>query len=902
MIGKHLSHYLIESELGRGGMGIVYRAKDTKLNRTVAVKVLPSAALATDEDRARFYREAQSAAQLHHPNIATIFEIDEAVPEDAPHGTQPSPFIAMEFVDGETLHDYIAKGPLKLTEAVQVATQVAEGLKAAHAKDIVHRDIKSANVMLTEDGIAKVLDFGLAKTNQSTMLTRLGSTLGTVAYMSPEQARGQEVDSRTDLYSLGAMLYEMIVGQPPFAGEYEQAVVYSILNENPEPLTSRRTGVPVQLERIVNKLMAKEADYRYQTAADLIADLKTVDVSGSGLNRRGMPAVSVISDPDSPAIGDTQKTATISKFVVAVGVASLVIGFVAAWLLKPAPELPVQPPVRFQIEVPESELFSGTGRRIIAISPDGSSIAYTADGDIFVRHTSDLSQVTRIPTAGVAREPMFSPDSRQIAYEDADNNQLMRVSVAGGFETPISDLTDRVFGGMWGADGYIYLGFGDGGMGRVAESGGSVSLFALPDDSNVGGYHGPWVLPGGEAIVYTLRYSGLAWSQAEIRYLNLETGDDRLIHKGGTDARFLSSGHLIFEVNSTLYSIPFDPNAGQVLGSQTPVMDDVATSSIGTTGSAHYSISENGTLVKVRGSSQALLAGGQLAWGSLESIDPISPDAADYTFMRISPDGRQVAAQTGWLPPNTRNIHLLSVARGTSTLFEQSAGMPVWSPDGLRLAFGSGKSIIVRDLADREVRDTIYVGTDGIESVDPTDWSADGQYLLINLESEGAMNSNISYLDLESGQLHTFLSNDVDNDYARISPDGRWLVYEFGPPGGSDVVVRPFPDGEGSLTVATGASKPIWRRDGRAILYSKVSDHRVFETEIFFDPFSTGETRRLTSNRTGLFGSVDEHPLDGRILIISDPARRSEEENLIEGQTIDVIVNWTGLLPGPDKQ
>ena len=196
----------------------------------------------------------------------------------------------MEYISGETLHDTIQKGPLQLTEAVNVASQVAEALKAAHAKDIVHRDIKSANVMLTDDGVAKVLDFGLAKTNQSTMLTRLGSTLGTVAYMSPEQARGQEVDGRSDLYSLGTMLYEMICGRLPFAGDYEQAGVYGILNENPEPLTAVRTGVPMGLEWIVNKLLAKEPDYRYQTAADLLADLKTVDLSGSGLSRRTMPA------------------------------------------------------------------------------------------------------------------------------------------------------------------------------------------------------------------------------------------------------------------------------------------------------------------------------------------------------------------------------------------------------------------------------------------------------------------------------------------------------------------------------------------------------------------------------------------------------------------------------------
>jgi len=304
MTGHSLSHYEITSELGRGGMGIVYRATDTKLNRDVALKILPAAALASKDDRARFFREAQSAAQLHHPNIATVFEIDEAVLKEA-DGSEvnatdgPRPYIVMELVEGDTLQEVIKKAPMKLSDAVKVASQVAEALKAAHAKEIVHRDIKSANVMITNDGIAKVLDFGLAKTNQSTMLTRMGSTLGTVAYMSPEQARGQEVDGRTDLYSLGTMMYEMVAGRLPFSGEYEQAVVYSILNEPPEPLTSVRTGVPMQLEWIIDKLLAKDADYRYQSAAGLLADLKSLDLSGSGHSRRNPLSLSRPSGPAS---------------------------------------------------------------------------------------------------------------------------------------------------------------------------------------------------------------------------------------------------------------------------------------------------------------------------------------------------------------------------------------------------------------------------------------------------------------------------------------------------------------------------------------------------------------------------------------------------------------------------
>ena len=304
MVGKTLSHYKILEELGRGGMGIVYKAEDTRLDRTVAIKVLPLAALSSDDDRARFYREAKAAAQLHHPHIASVFEIDEAVPEGS-NNDDLRPFIAMEFIEGKTLDAKIKEGPLKLENAVRIASEIASALEAAHKKDIVHRDIKSQNVMLTEEGSAKVLDFGLAQTAASTKLTRMGSTLGTVAYMSPEQTRGEDVDLRSDLWSLGVVLYEMITGKHPFAGDYEQAVTYSILNEMPEPPTAIRTGVPMQLEWIVNKLLSKEPDYRYQTAADLLADLRAVDLSGSGTSRRSMSAVSVATIPASQT--DTRK-------------------------------------------------------------------------------------------------------------------------------------------------------------------------------------------------------------------------------------------------------------------------------------------------------------------------------------------------------------------------------------------------------------------------------------------------------------------------------------------------------------------------------------------------------------------------------------------------------------------
>ena len=432
MIGTTLSHYSITAELGRGGMGIVYKARDTKLDREVAIKVLPSAALASATTGNAFYREAKSAAALNHPNIAQVYQIDEAVPSDAPHGTQPSPFIAMEYIAGGTLQDRIKEAPLSLSDAVKIASQVAEALKAAHAKNIVHRDIKSANVMITEDGIAKVLDFGLAKTNQSTMLTRMGSTLGTVAYMSPEQARGQEVDGRTDLYSLGTMLYELIAGRLPFAGEYEQAVVYSILNEPPEPLTSLRTGVPMDLERIVTKLLAKDADYRFQTATDLLVDLKSVDLGGSGYSRRSMPAASAASMPVADQA--SSRTQPVWMWPVIVVVVALISGL-GAWFSKSVPEKVAEPTMRAKVDLGANY---GTSAGI-TISPSGRLLAISENFQQLRIMNLETGENWVIPESDRVSSLKFNQDETWLLLERL--GQIDRVQVRGS--RPVEFLDTR---------------------------------------------------------------------------------------------------------------------------------------------------------------------------------------------------------------------------------------------------------------------------------------------------------------------------------------------------------------------------------------------------------------------------------------------------------------------------
>ncbi|NNF04050.1 MAG: serine/threonine-protein kinase, partial [Rhodothermales bacterium] len=441
MIGTTLSHYRIVSELGRGGMGIVYLAEDTKLDRQVAIKVLPPSALSSEDDRARFYREAKAAAALNHSNIAQIYQIDEAVPSDAPHGTQPSPFIAMEYIDGEPLDDRIKRGPLKISEALRLAAQIAGALGEAHEKGIVHRDVKASNVMLTSKGDAKVLDFGLALTAASTKLTRMGSTLGTVAYMSPEQARGEEVDNRTDLWAVGVVLYEMVAGRNPFGGDYEQAVVYGILNAEPEPLTAVRTGVPMELERITNKALAKDASRRYQTAADLLVDLNNLDQTvgaGSGVTRTTISHHGLSAGPLPAPPPATESNRPPWPWMAA----SLVLGMLlvfGAFSLNgtdaPKPRL-----TKVDIAFPTLAF-----PRFPTMSPTGEYLALmgsTSDGQrgIFIRNmqSGDIQYVRESDNAG-DREMGLSPDGSRLAYNAGSNGGLFVMEMPSGIPSQITE-------------------------------------------------------------------------------------------------------------------------------------------------------------------------------------------------------------------------------------------------------------------------------------------------------------------------------------------------------------------------------------------------------------------------------------------------------------------------------
>jgi serine/threonine protein kinase len=612
MIGKEILHYKILEKLGEGGMGIVYKAEDSRLNRQVAIKVLPPHLLIAQDDRARFQREAKAAAALNHAAIATVYEINEF---------EGAPFIAMEYVEGKTLNHHIEKGPLPLKDAINVAIRVAEGLKAAHAKGIVHRDIKSSNIILDPEMQAKILDFGLAKTSMSTRLTQMGSTIGTMAYMSPEQVNGQDVDQRSDLWSLGVVLYEMISGRLPFRAEYDQAILFAILNEQPQPLTAIRTGVPMSLEWIVNKLMAKDPAERYQNANDLIIDLKAVDLKSSGFSR--VSTASAVAQPTTAQtvqISDTEQRQkrfpqSTDKFAwIAVGVLALaVIVLSILYFMKPALE---NRTIRAVIEAPENIKIAfetgGLEGGHLALSPNGKLLAFVGQdsagrSSLWVRRLDALTAQNLNGTEG-AYYPFWSADSRYIGF--FADGKLKKINAAGGPVLSICDAA-RGRGGTWNSDDVVvFTPEQEGGIFRVSANGGSPQQITRMDSTSSEQTH-RWAsfLPDGQHFLYFVRYSGSEQSENDAVYVGSLDGKTRKKIMNVHSNAYFANGYLIYTRDNTLIAQKFDTGSLELTGDAIPLAENIQYSNIFSRGA--FTPSTNGLLIYLGGSTRT---GQKLVW------------------------------------------------------------------------------------------------------------------------------------------------------------------------------------------------------------------------------------------------------------------------------------------------
>jgi len=869
MIGSTISRYKILAKLGEGGMGVVYKAQDTKLDRPVALKFLPAHLLGNEEVRKRFHREAKSAAALSHPNVCTVFEIDEA---------DNQTFIAMELIEGETLDEKIARGPLPLDEALAIAQQIAEGLQAAHDRGVIHRDVKPENILVDKKGHVTIMDFGLAQLQQASRLTKADQTLGTTTYMSPEQAQGAEVDHRTDVWALGVVLYEMLVGERPFKGEYDSAILYSILNEQPEPITSLRTGVPMELEVAVNKALAKQPDERYQSLADFLIDLRAVSktkVSGSSR------VMSTVATP--PASAAPTRTAT--PWMVAFALTALAfLGISYVHFTAEEPERPVR---RFSV-TPD-----GLGARLpgrAAVSPNGRWIVYRATEDgsqsLWLR-PMDSERARMLPgTQGAARHAFWSPDSQYVGFYTGD--QLKKIRIDGGPPTVVAELPGFYYGGgAWSPDGEtILLSTGSNLsplLHEVPASGGEavVALDRVEDPKGPGNAQ-PRYLPRGSGPPAVLFCVGTPDEQ-NIYVWNQETNETRFLVEG-CGPQYTKEGFLVYQPVTTqpgLRAAPFSLESLEITGEPFPIAED----------GSGPTVSTDGTLVFVDLLDDQTKYG--LVWldragTRLESAGRARDFIGDFA---LSPSGDWIIATMEH--NNTIALWLQEVDRPAAQrlTFENWVPQdPAWSPDGRRIVYSANKQtnreLFVRD-ATADGEPEVLVSLPG--AADQPDWSPDGRYVVFRMTPPGG-SPDLWLRDLREDSVQPLVETPGQEHLPKISPSGDYLAYCSDQSGNYEVYLRRFPSGVDRRQVSLDSGcRPEWSPDGKELFYKSRGTLTAVEIEAE-DEIQIGGARVVSANPTlrGRGVPYDIAP-DGRILARE---RIEDDDQPTLPPAIHVTENW----------
>ena len=627
--GTKLGPYEILAPIGAGGMGEVYKATDTRLERTVAIKVLPSHVASNPDVRARFEREARAVSSLNHPHICTLHDIGHQDGVD---------FIVMEHIEGETLADRLKKGALPFDDALQYGIEIADALDKAHRQGVVHRDLKPGNIMLTKSG-AKLLDFGLAKLSvagsgpdlsalptEQKSLTQPGAILGTFQYMAPEQLEGKEADARTDVFAFGAVLYEMLTGHRAFEGKSQASLIGAILKDEPPPISTVQTMTPPALDHVVQRCLAKDPDDRWQTASDVLHELKWTSKEGS-------PAVGV-APAESARAGRRGVTPVLAAWLV-----GAIMAGVAVWALTShAPDASLK---RLSVSLPAEAPYAGPGGH--ALSPDGTRLVYGAvvggRRQLYTR-ALDRFDPQLMPGTEDAATVFFSPDGEWVGFVTQPENKLKKVSVHGG---PPLTLCDAIFlGGSWGAeDAIVFVAQSGGGLSlaRVSASGGEPEVLTTPDIAK-GERHGwPQILPGGEAVLFSIT-SG-SFNVGQIAVLSLETGEYRTVVEPGYNAQYVPSGHIVYTVGGALMAAPFDVDGLETTGAPGPVLEGILTNP--GLGGTSFAFSRDGSLAYVPGGSTPVAAA-TLALVDREGVaSPLVEAPRFYTLPRFSPDGQRVA-------------------------------------------------------------------------------------------------------------------------------------------------------------------------------------------------------------------------------------------------------------------
>ncbi len=825
--GTKLGPYEIVAAIGAGGMGEVYRARDTRLDRTVAVKVLPQHLANTPVARQRFEREARAVSALNHPHICTLFDV----------GSQDSTnYIVMEYLEGETLAARLEKGALPLEQVLRTGIEMADALDKAHRAGIIHRDLKPGNIMLTKSG-AKLLDFGLAKASpplapgegptasatRTTPVTQQGIIVGTFQYMSPEQVEGKELDARSDLFSFGSVLYEMLTGRPAFQGQSQLSVASAILEKDPEPIGALQSMTPPALDRTVRKCLAKDPEDRWQTARDLLLELKWIAEGGS---QTGVPA------PTVSRRNLREWTAWAIATAVVLIATVLAIGFIER-----APK-PAQS-IRLTAELgADATLSTGVFGAGAVLSPDGTRLAFVAEGAdkkqrLYVR-SLDQMQATVLSGTEEARDPFFSPDGQWIAF--FAGTRLEKISVQGGVAVTLCDVaTGRFRGGSWGDDGMIVFAPGSqNALSRVSSAGGTPEPYTTLDKEK-GEFTQRWPqsLPGGKDVLFTSSTTGFGFDDADIVVFSADSRKMKTLVHGGFYARYLPSGHLVYVHQNILFAVPFDLKRLEVTGQPTPVVEGVATSGLG---AAQFFVSDSGTLIYVAGSTANLNP--SIYWmDAAGKFTPLRETPGSYNHPAISPDGKRLALDI--LGGNRRDIWVYEWERDMLTRLTFSGDQnysPVWTPDGQRIVYASADQGAVPNLW--------WIRADGAGDAQrlterknpqyPWSWRPDGKTLAFFQQNPGT-GFDIMTLFVEgdeksgwkTGQPAVFVATPSLEVYPSFSPDGRWIAYTSDESGLFEVYVRPFPGPGGRWEISTGGGRiPVWSRNGRELFY-RTSDQRI---------------------------------------------------------------------------
>ncbi len=905
--GSRIGCYEVVTVIGAGGMGEVYRARDTKLGRDVALKVLPDV-FAADTDRvARFQREAQLLASLNHPNIGAIHGFEDGPSTGS--GQAPVRALVLELVEGDTLADRVRRGPLTVDESIGVARQIADALEAAHERGVIHRDLKPANVKITPDGKVKVLDFGLAKAmdtapssphmSHSPTLslagTMAGMVLGTAAYMSPEQAKGLPADQRSDVFSFGCVVYETLTGRQVFQANTAAESLAAVLMSTPD-LAALPATIPPRLHALIQRCLEKDPKRRWQAIGDVRYELESI-ASGAG-GAQGVATPTPIARPPVWRRALPVISAAVVSAVAAIAAMSWSRG-------------PVRPPAvtRFQIPIDQDgvpSLRSSAG--ILALSPDGARLVYAANRQLYSRSMSEMDPRPIPGTNLDVFAPFFSPDGQWIGFFSGQDLTLKKIALAGGAPLTLCKLDGGVaFGGASWDGGQIVFAVPTQGIMRVSSDGGVPEVIAAVDASSQA--FGPQLIDDGRAVLFTLTSEAGVdrWDKADIVVQQVGSTERKVVVHGGSDGRYVPPGHLVYASGASLLALPFDRAKRQAAGGPVPLLEGVMrpTNPAVGAGVAHFATAPNGTLVYLPGTVVAMAAPKKLALADRSGrFVPLGLPAQPYIHPRFSPDGTRLVVGTDDGKEGTVWVYDLQAGSVPRRLtFGGRNRFPIWSRDGRFITFQSdreGDLAVFRMPADGSGAPERLTKPDPGTQHEPESWSPDGKVLSFNLVR--SVNQGVWIWPFDGAGKPSLLVDEpnIVEKHSVFSPDGKWIAHVVAPLAGASgatagVFVVPFPQTGAKHQVAGGGARtPLWSRDGRELFYHDQFSNRISVVSVRTESgFSTGTPTVLP-----IEGTI--HPIaqrnfdvtpDGKqfLVVLPDTAPTSTQAR---PQQISVVLNW----------